>query len=113
MHIRRVHVENIRRFGSGAGGIDIELPARGWIVVAGPNGSGKTTLLKVIALALSGALPHDFADTMFSWCRVGAKTARSLLTLVSKHVGQGDEADSDAKELGALRRKGRDEEAAA
>ncbi len=82
MHIRRVSIQNIRRFGSGAAGVDLELPARGWIVVAGPNGSGKTTLLKVLALALSGHLPDDFADTMFSWLRLGAKKARSLLTLV-------------------------------
>src|SRR5262245_61280884 len=88
MHIRRVSVENIRRFGAGAAGVDLELPPRGWIAVAGPNGSGKTTFLKVLALALSGAFADDFADTMFSWLRLGAKNARSRLTVVPSNEDQ-------------------------
>ena len=30
-------------------GVDIELPADGFLVVTGPNGSGKTTLLRLLA----------------------------------------------------------------
>lgn len=82
MHIRRVSVENIRRFGSGAAGVDLQLPPRGWIVVAGPNGAGKTTFLQLIALALSPTLQHGFAETMFSWLRQGTTSASSRLTLV-------------------------------
>ena len=82
MHIRHVSVENIRRFGSGAASVELPLPPRGWIVVAGPNGAGKTTFLQVLALALSPSLQHEFADTLFSWLRRGAKSARSRLTLV-------------------------------
>jgi len=50
MHIRHVVIEGVRRFGSGEAGVDLSLPPRGWIVVAGRNGSGKTTLLQVLAL---------------------------------------------------------------
>jgi energy-coupling factor transporter ATP-binding protein EcfA2 len=82
MHIRRVQIENVRRFGSGTAGVDLTLPPRGWIVIAGPNGSGKTTFLQVIALALSPVLHYDFADAMFSWLRRGVTNAKSRLTLV-------------------------------
>jgi predicted ATPase len=82
MHIRRVSIENIRRFGSGTVAVDLQLPQRGWIVVAGRNGSGKTTLLKVLALALSSSFSHEYTDSLFSWCRKGAEKARSRLILV-------------------------------
>lgn len=88
MHIRHVFVENIRRFGLGAAGVDLSLPPRGWIVVAGPNGAGKTTFLRVLALALSPALQRDFAETLFSWLRRGAKRASSRLTLVPSSEDQ-------------------------
>jgi ABC-type multidrug transport system ATPase subunit len=84
MHIRHVSVENVRRFGSGAGGVDLDLAPRGWIVIAGLNGAGKTTLLKAIAHALSPALTDDFANTLFSWVHTGAITARTRLTLVPR-----------------------------
>ena len=31
------------------GGVDLDLPERGFLVVTGPNGSGKTTLLRLLA----------------------------------------------------------------
>jgi len=82
MHIRRVVIEGIRRFGSGAAGLDLSLPPHGWIVVAGRNGAGKTTLLQVLALGLANSFGHDYADTLFTWCRKGTKKASSRLTLV-------------------------------
>lgn len=82
MHIRRVVVEGIRRFGSGAERVDLPLPPRGWVVVAGRNGAGKTTLLQVLALGMARSFGHDYAETMFTWCRQGAKKASSRLTLV-------------------------------
>lgn len=82
MHIRHVTIENVRRFGTGATGVELALPPRGWIVVAGRNGAGKTTFLKVLALALSNNFAHEYTDTMFSWIRPGAALARSRLTLV-------------------------------
>lgn len=82
MHIRHVTIENIRRFGGGASKLDLTLPPRGWIVVAGRNGAGKTTFLKVLALALSNTFSHDYTDSLFTWVRPGTATARSRLTLV-------------------------------
>ena len=104
MHIRHVTIENIRRFGAGADGVDLSLPLRGWIVVAGRNGAGKTTLLKVLALALSNSFAHEYTDTMFSWIRPGAGIARSRLTLVP--------ADDDELQRGVniLSTKASDEE---
>lgn len=104
MHIRHVSVENIRRFGSGTASVELPLPPRGWIVVAGPNGAGKTTFLRVLALALSPSLQHEFADTLFSWLRRGAKSACSRLTVVPSvedhfraevHINSTKAADAD------------------
>lgn len=82
MHIRHVKIENIRRFGEGPLAVDLTLPPRGWVVIAGRNGAGKTTLLQVIALALSGTFPHEYADTMFSVLRQGAALASSRVAIV-------------------------------
>lgn len=82
MHIRHVSIENIRRFGAGGVGVDLSLPPSGWTVIAGPNGAGKTTLLKVLALSLSSSFPHEYTDSMFTWCRKGAGRAVSQLVLV-------------------------------
>ena len=67
MHIRHVKIENIRRFGEGPRAVDLALPPRGWIV---------------IALALSGTFPHEYADTMFAWLRQRATRASSRVTIV-------------------------------
>jgi ABC-type multidrug transport system ATPase subunit len=47
----------LRRFGRrwALGGIDLDLPSGGGLMVTGPNGSGKTTLLRCLATALK---PH-------------------------------------------------------
>lgn len=82
MHVRHITIENVRRFGADAAKVELDLPKQGWIVAAGRNGAGKTTFLQVIALGLSGALSHDYADTMFSWLREGAAHARTRLTVV-------------------------------
>lgn len=82
MHIRHVTIENVRRFGSGAAQVDLDLPPHGWIVIAGRNGAGKTTLLRAIALALCGNFSHDYTDTMTTWLRHGAARAHTRLTLV-------------------------------
>ncbi len=81
MHIPHVSIENIRRFGAGDAKVELDLPPRGWIVIAGPNGAGKTTFLQVLALALS-SFSQDFTDTLFRWTRKGATSARSRVTLV-------------------------------
>lgn len=82
MHIERVVIENVRRFGGGERRLDITLPPRGWIVVAGRNGAGKTTLLQSIALALTGRFGPESTDTLFRWMRVGATMGRTRVTLI-------------------------------
>lgn len=94
MHIRHVRIENIRRFGEGPLAVDLALPPRGWIVIAGRNGAGKTTLLQVIALAMSRTFPEGYADTMSSMLRQGATHASSRVTIVPS--GE-DELLSDVK----------------
>jgi hypothetical protein len=79
MHIRHVKIENIRRFGEGPRAVDLALPPRGWIV---------------IALALSGTFPHEYADTMFAWLRQRATRASSRVTIVPSDE---DELQNDAK----------------
>ncbi|HEU4410023.1 MAG TPA: AAA family ATPase [Polyangiaceae bacterium] len=59
MYVKRVEIENIRGFGSGERGVDLDLERpdgslAGWTVLAGRNGAGKTTFLRAIALALAG-----------------------------------------------------------
>ncbi len=104
MHIRHVTIENVRRFATGAAGVDLSLPSRGWIVVAGRNGAGKTTLLKVLALALSRGFAHEYTDTLLSWIRKGAGSgpspiARSRLTLAPSHE---DKLQRDANTLSTV-----------
>jgi hypothetical protein len=70
VHIRKVSIQNIRCFGSGDAGVDLDLTRpdgslAGWTVLAGRNGTGKTTLLQAMALAVAGPrrkLQEGFAD---------------------------------------------------
>lgn len=82
MHIRRITIENVRRFGAGTAGVELSLPSHGWIVVAGRNGSGKTTFLQVLALALAGNFVHEYTDTLFAWLRQGTTHGRSRVHIV-------------------------------
>jgi len=82
MHIRRVVIENVRRFGPQQGALDIELPPRGWIVVAGRNGAGKTTFLQSIAQALTAQPGLSDQHLSSRWLREGATRARTRLTIV-------------------------------
>ncbi len=60
MHVARIKIENIRGFGAGAEGVDLDLTdggtrkLAGWTVFAGPNGAGKTTLLEAMAMTIAG-----------------------------------------------------------
>lgn len=81
MYIQQLTIENVRRFGAGAQKLDLTLPERGWIVLAGPNGCGKTTVLQSIGLTLLRALPGDPLQGSFGWLRQGAVRGRSRLLL--------------------------------
>ncbi|HYO58664.1 AAA family ATPase [Archangium sp.] len=103
MYIRKLTLENIRGFGEGERGVDLDLRRpdgsyAGWTVVAGRNGSGKSTLLRSMAMAAAGAdAPLVLQQNPSSWMRRGARSAHAATTLVVD-----EQADSwDSQELGA------------
>lgn len=63
MHVRRLHIENIRSIERLE--IDIQEPAAGWHVILGDNGSGKSSVVRALALALIG--PSDAPATRQDW----------------------------------------------
>lgn len=83
MHIREIHIENIRGFDD----VHLDLDRgggkyAGWTVLAGRNGTGKSTLLKATALAVAGerwasSLHKSFAG----WVRQGARLATCRVRL--------------------------------
>jgi len=66
VHIGKIRIENVKRFGEGVASVDLDFTfagqrtnLAGWTVLAGPNGSGKTTFLQAIALALVTPYAHE------------------------------------------------------
>ena len=76
MHLRRVHIRNLRSIDE----LEWKLPegaqGPGWHVVLGDNGSGKSTFLQAIAIALIGPqqLPA-LRQSWHGWLRRGASEA--------------------------------------
>lgn len=87
MHIREIHVENIRCFGGDGRGVHVDLTRpdgslAGWTVFAGRNGTGKSTLLKAVALAVVGpSWTGKLQDSFVGWVRKQQHGARSEVTL--------------------------------
>jgi hypothetical protein len=81
MHVARIKIENVRGFGEGADGVDLDLTEggkrklAGWTVFAGPNGSGKTTVLEAIAMTIAGVSIAPAGSP--EWIHVGAQGARA------------------------------------
>ncbi len=79
MHVARIKIENIRGFGEGAEGVDLDLTdggkrkLAGWTVFAGPNGSGKTTLLEAMAMTIAGVSVAPAGGP--EWIHIGAQGA--------------------------------------
>lgn len=84
MYIQRVTIENVRRFGEGPQKLDLSLPKRGWIVLAGPNGCGKTTILQSIGFTLQRTFP-DPTMGLFAQVRQGATHGVTQLELAQAH----------------------------
>lgn len=65
MHLRRIHLRNIRSIEELVWELPDEAHGPGWHVILGDNGSGKSTVLRAIALALIG--PKEAPALRQSW----------------------------------------------
>ena len=72
MHVTRVAIENLRCFRA----LELELPAPGWVTIAGGNASGKTSLLQAIAMALVGDAVMAFGQGGGAWVTAGQPSGR-------------------------------------
>lgn len=89
MHIREIHIENIRCFGEGEQGVHLDLTRpdgslAGWTVIAGRNASAKSTLLKAIAMAVAGpefARSVQMKERFAGWLRKGASSGVARVSI--------------------------------
>jgi AAA domain, putative AbiEii toxin, Type IV TA system len=82
MHIKKVHIQNIRSIKELAWSLPKAKPGAGWHVILGEDGSGKSTFLRSIALAMIG--PLDAAGLRLSWddwLRKGGDAGRIAVTI--------------------------------
>jgi len=80
MHLRRVHIRNVRSIAELTWELPPEAAGPGWHVILGDNGSGKSTFLRSIALALVG--PKESAglrQPLNDWIRSGTDHATIAL----------------------------------
>jgi energy-coupling factor transporter ATP-binding protein EcfA2 len=83
MHIREIHIENIRGFDD----VHLDLDRgggkyAGWTVLAGRNGTGKSTLLQAIALTVAGdRWAYSLHKSFAGWVRNGSRSASSRMLL--------------------------------
>jgi predicted ATPase len=97
MHLRRVHIRNVRSIAELTWQLPIETSSPGWHVILGDNGSGKSSFLRSIALALVG--PTEAAGLRQSWdewIRAGTDEASIELEIVPP----GDARTSDGSSRG-------------
>lgn len=76
MHLRRVHIRNVRSIAELTWALPFDASGAGWHVILGDNGAGKSSFLRAIALALVG--PTEAAGLRQSWnewLRTGADQA--------------------------------------
>lgn len=65
MHLRRIHIRNLRSIGELEWKLPDDAKGPGWHVVLGDNGAGKSTFLQAIAIALIG--PKELPALRQSW----------------------------------------------
>jgi energy-coupling factor transporter ATP-binding protein EcfA2 len=76
MHVRRVHIRNVRSIAELTWELPPDIGGPGWHVILGDNGSGKSSFLRAIALALVGtAEAAGLRQSWDEWVRTGADTA--------------------------------------
>lgn len=76
MHLRRVHIRNVRSLAELVWELPDSVAGAGWHVILGDNGSGKSSFLRSIALALIG--PTEAAglrQVWTEWVRTGVDEA--------------------------------------
>lgn len=102
MHIRQIHINNIKSIRELTWDIPAD-KAKGWHVVLGDNGAGKSTLLKSIAVALLGPREsYGLRQPWDAWLREGRKSAEISLKIgwdgeLDGFVGQGGAPLADAE----------------
>jgi energy-coupling factor transporter ATP-binding protein EcfA2 len=110
MHLRRVHIRNVRSIAELTWELSAEASGPGWHVILGDNGSGKSSFLRSIALALVGPLESaGLRQSWDEWIRSGTDQALAELTIGlgdRDHVphGRAPEAGPHIQQEFALRR---------
>jgi len=83
MHLRRVHIRNVRSIADLTWELPTEASGPGWHVILGDNGSGKSSFLRSIALALVGESgAAGLRQSWDEWLRTGADEATIELEIV-------------------------------
>jgi energy-coupling factor transporter ATP-binding protein EcfA2 len=76
MHLRQVHIKNVRSIDELLWQLPDDVEGPGWHVILGDNGSGKSTFLRAIALALIGpGQAPALRQSWKGWLRHGATEA--------------------------------------
>ena len=83
MHLRRVHIRNVRSIADLTWELRPEASGPGWHVILGDNGSGKSSFLRSIALALVGPTEAvGLRQSWDEWIRTGSDEATIDLVIV-------------------------------
>jgi energy-coupling factor transporter ATP-binding protein EcfA2 len=81
MHIRQIHIKNIKSIRELTWDIPAD-KAKGWHVVLGDNGAGKSTLLKAVAVALLGPREsYGLRQPWDAWLRDGCDLGEIALRI--------------------------------
>ncbi|HEX2692005.1 MAG TPA: AAA family ATPase [Kofleriaceae bacterium] len=83
MHLRRVHIRNVRSIAELTWELPPGVSGPGWHVILGDNGSGKSSFLRSLALALVG--PREafgLRQSWDEWVRTGSDEATVELVIV-------------------------------
>jgi hypothetical protein len=82
MHLRRIHIRNVRSIADLTWELPADVAGAGWHVILGDNGAGKTASLRSIALALVGPVEAlGLRQSWDEWIRTGADEARIELAI--------------------------------
>jgi len=92
MHLRRVHIRNVRSIAELTWELPPEVSGAGWHVILGNNGAGKSSFLRAIALVLVGSTEAaGLRQPWDDWLRTGTDeaTIELAISLPSDNGGAG------------------------